>query len=81
MSHAPVIVKTPSYPLALIPPPMHALANGKWTTSRQGEAQIARFHDESGTMLGFGVAPQQATLRQQLLNELGKQQTVNAGIN
>jgi len=29
-------------------------------------------------MLGFGVAPQQAALRQQLLDELAKQETLPA---
>ena len=70
----PVIVKTPSYPLALLPPPPHALADGEWTLSQHGEAQIARFHDVHDNLIGFGIAPQQAILRQQLLNELGKRQ-------
>jgi rubredoxin-NAD+ reductase len=73
---APVIVKTPSYPLALVPPPPHAVANGEWTVTHQGDAKIARFHDEHGTLLGFGVAPQQAALRLQLINELGKREEV-----
>lgn len=68
----PVIVKTPSYPLALVPPPAHAIAKGEWTLSYQDDAHIARFRDESGTLLGFGVAPQQVALRQQLLGEMGK---------
>jgi rubredoxin-NAD+ reductase len=72
----PVIVKTPSYPLALVPPPAHAIAKGEWTLSYQGDAHIARFRDESGTLLGFGVAPQQAALRQQLMGEMGQRTEV-----
>jgi rubredoxin-NAD+ reductase len=72
LNPAPVIVKTPCYPLALVQPPMHALANGAWRDSKQGDALVSRFHDQHGVMLGFGVAPQQAVIRQQLLDELGK---------
>lgn len=66
---APVIVKTPSYPLALVPPPRMA---GTWQTVRQGERVICRFYDSEGVMHGFGIAPQEAVLRQSLLAELGK---------
>jgi rubredoxin-NAD+ reductase len=69
----PIIVKTPSYPLALLPPPLQALGAGAWRASREGDATVCRFHDQNGTMLGFGIAPQQAALRQQLLDELAKQ--------
>lgn len=66
---APVIVKTPSYPLALVPPPR---MTGTWQTVRQGERVICRFYDSEGVMHGFGIAPQEAVLRQSLLAELGK---------
>jgi len=75
---APVIVKTPSYPLALLPPPQPMLAGGLWRDAMQGDAQISRFFDANGIMQGFGVAPQQASLRQQLVGELGKPEFASA---
>jgi rubredoxin-NAD+ reductase len=71
MKDAPVIVKTPSYPLALVPPPRHAVANGRWETEQDGERTIARFIDADGKLVGFGVAPQEAKSRGALLAALG----------
>lgn len=68
-SPMPVIVKTPSYPLALVPPPRMA---GTWQTTKQDERIICRFCDSEGVMHGFGIAPQETALRQSLLAELGK---------
>lgn len=68
---APVIVKTPSYPLALVPPPLQAIAAGCWQDETDVQRTICRFHDEQGVMVGFGVAPQEAGVRQALLAELG----------
>ncbi len=68
---APVIVKTPSYPLALVPPPLQAIAAGCWQDETDAQRTICRFHDEQGVMVGFGVAPQEASVRQALLAELG----------
>lgn len=71
LKHAPVIVKTPSYPLALVPPPAHAIGDGRWETEQDGERTIARFIDAGGMLVGFGVAPQEAKTRQALLAALG----------
>jgi rubredoxin-NAD+ reductase len=68
---APVIVKTPSFPLALVPPPLHAARQGDWRETQYGERIICRFYDKAGVMAGFGVAPQEAGIRQELLAELG----------
>jgi rubredoxin---NAD+ reductase len=68
-----VIVKTPCYPLALMSPPLHALAGGRWHHATEGSRTISRFVDAAGILLGFGVAPQEAAVRQGLLAELGKQ--------
>jgi rubredoxin-NAD+ reductase len=68
---APVIVKTPSYPVALVAPPPHAVGKGYWHGETENERMICRFYDEQGVMLGFGVAPQEAAVRQQLLAALG----------
>ncbi|HJV86573.1 MAG TPA: FAD-dependent oxidoreductase [Noviherbaspirillum sp.] len=67
----PVMVKTPSLPLALVPPPSHAAAGGNWHETSIGEQVICRFYDENGCMRGFGVAPHEAKIRQSLLAELG----------
>lgn len=69
MKPAPVIVKTPSFPLALLPPPLGA--SGAWRETRQGARILCRFYDDAGVMTGFGVAPQEASVRQGLLAELG----------
>jgi rubredoxin-NAD+ reductase len=71
MKDAPVIVKTPSYPLALVPPPRHAIANGRWETQLDDERTIAHFIDGDGKLAGFGIAPHEAKTRQALLAALG----------
>ncbi|QRX81036.1 FAD-dependent oxidoreductase [Glaciimonas sp. PAMC28666] len=71
LKDSPVIVKTPSYPLALVPPPRHALEGGRWETEQDGERTICRFIDAQGIMVGFGVAPQETKVRQALLAALG----------
>jgi rubredoxin-NAD+ reductase len=71
LKHAPVIVKTPSYPLALIAPPPHTVATGRWETELDGATTICRFFDAQGVMVGFGVAPQEAKIRQALMAALG----------
>jgi rubredoxin-NAD+ reductase len=69
LNPAPVIVKTPCYPLALMPPLIGA--TGKWHAHVEGKHTICRFIDPDGYMLGFGVAPQEAGVRQSLLASLG----------
>ena len=66
---APVIVKTPSFPLALLPPAM--ARTGTWHAQEDGARTICRFYDDNGVMCGFGVAPQEAAVRAQLIGELG----------
>lgn len=68
---APVVVKTPSFPLALVPPPVGATLHGAWQDSQLGERLICRFYDSAGVMAGFGVTPHEASIRQELLAELG----------
>ena len=65
----PVIVKTLSLPIALVPPPTSSI--GVWQETRYGERIICRYYDGNGVMIGFGVAPQEASIRQALINELG----------
>lgn len=71
MKPAPVIVKTPSFPLALLPPPLPAANAGNWHETSHGERIVCRFYDGDGIMRGFGLAPQEARLRQELMVELG----------
>lgn len=68
---APVIVKTPSFPLAVLPVAPAALAGGSWHSVDDGQRLIARFRDSEGIVRGFGVAPQDAAIRQALLAEVG----------
>jgi rubredoxin-NAD+ reductase len=75
---SPVIVKTPSYPLALVPPPLHALAGGYWQTEQAGVRTVCRFYDDAGVMCGFGVSPQDANSRAELLAALGSRNTGSA---
>ena len=71
---APVIVKTPSYPLALIAPPREA--SGSWQDVQDGARTISRFYDADDVLRGFGVAPQETGIRQSLLAELGRQEVM-----
>lgn len=68
---APVIVKTPSFPLAILPPPLASAASGYWQTELGERHTICRFYDDEGVLCGFGVAPQDAGVRQMLTAELG----------
>jgi rubredoxin-NAD+ reductase len=77
---AAVVVKTPSYPLALMPPSQQALeANGQWHVAIESERTICRYRDAGGMLQGFGVAPQEAGIRAQLLAELGRNAEQEAG--
>ncbi|MES2072599.1 MAG: FAD-dependent oxidoreductase [Pseudomonadota bacterium] len=67
---SPVIVKTPSYPLALLTPAPHHAATGRWETEQRDASTICRFYDAQDVLAGFAVAPQDAGLRQALLAEL-----------
>jgi rubredoxin-NAD+ reductase len=68
---APVIVKTPSCPIALVPAPMHARDGGSWHGTIEQGMVLTRFYDRNGVMQGFAVTQQDAKLRGQLLAELG----------
>ncbi len=67
----PVMVKTPSYPMALLPAPLHAVQGGQWQSRTENGRTVSRFYDAPGLMRGFGVAPQDAKVRQELMAELG----------
>lgn len=70
---SPVLIKTPSYPLALIPPAPHSVASGNWIdeTTETGR-NICRFYDANGVLEGFGVSPHDNAIRQELLAALGQ---------
>jgi rubredoxin---NAD+ reductase len=78
MKPAPVIVKTPSFPLALVPPAPHTTAAGRWHVQADEQRVVCRFYDSDGVMCGFGIAPQDASARQQLLAELGSRKEIAA---
>lgn len=67
---APVIVKTPSYPIALIAPAPQLAALGQWQCAQNEGITICRFYDVQQGMTGFAVAPQEAKLRAALLAEM-----------
>ena len=71
LKDTPVIVKTPSYPIALVPPPQAAQAGGAWQEVETDGRTICRFHDATGIMVGFCVAPQDAAIRSTLMAALG----------
>ncbi|WP_338845269.1 FAD-dependent oxidoreductase [Massilia sp. W12] len=66
----PVIVKTPSYPLALAPAP--AGTPGEWHDAGLEGRQVARFVDAAGVVRGIGVGPQEPALRNRLVAEIGQ---------
>jgi rubredoxin---NAD+ reductase len=78
LTPAPVLVKTPSCPLALIPPPVGLAKTGHWETENENGRTICRFYDAQGHMRGFGVTPHDAAVRQALLNELGSTKPVGS---
>jgi rubredoxin---NAD+ reductase len=78
LSPAPVLVKTPSCPLALIPPPVGSAKTGHWETENENGRTICRFYDVQGHMRGFGVTPHDGAVRQALLNELGSTKPVSS---
>ncbi|MGZ3182667.1 MAG: NAD(P)/FAD-dependent oxidoreductase [Telluria sp.] len=61
----PVVVKTPSYRLALLPPAPGT--EGAWHDERDGERTVARFIDRGGILRGFGLSHPTPALRQALL--------------
>lgn len=71
LKESPVLIKTPSYPLALIAPPPHAVGSGTWHTEERDAKRICRFFDANGVMIGFGVSPHDNAVRQELLGTLG----------
>ena len=71
LKDSPVIVKTPSYPIALVPPPLAAQAGGRWEDEQVDGRTICRFYDGAGVLVGFCVAPQDAAIRASLLGALG----------
>ncbi|RBA23049.1 NAD(P)/FAD-dependent oxidoreductase [Herminiimonas fonticola] len=70
---SPVLIKTPSFPLALIPPAPHIVATGRWLdeTTETGRS-ISRFYDANDVLEGFGVSPHDNAIRQELLAGLGQ---------
>lgn len=69
---SPVIVKTPSFPVAVVPPGIKDLAAGRWETELIEATTISRFFDADNRLSGFAVAPQDARLRTRLLAELAE---------
>jgi rubredoxin-NAD+ reductase len=67
---APVIVKTPSYPIALIAPAPQLAALGQWQCEQNDGITSCRFYDDQQRMTGFAVAPQDAKQRSALLAEM-----------
>ncbi|CAN5886848.1 FAD-dependent oxidoreductase [soil metagenome] len=67
---APVIVKTPSCPIALVAPALHLAAQGRWQHEHLGSPSISRFYAADGSLKGFAIAPQDAKLRTALLAEM-----------
>lgn len=64
----PVVVKTPSYRMALLPPPPGT--DGSWQDARDGERTVARFFGQDGKLRGFGLSHPTPALRLSLLAEL-----------
>src|SRR5476649_411960 len=63
-----VIVKTPSYKLALLPPPAGTAGTG--AEHHDGERTVAHFVDQQGVRRGFGLSRHTPALRQKLLAAL-----------
>lgn len=70
MKPAAVMVKTPSYPVALIAPAAHISTSGAWESEHSEGVTTSRFFDGARVMRGFAVAPHSAKSRTALMNEL-----------
>jgi rubredoxin-NAD+ reductase len=64
-----VVVKTPSYKMALSPPPPGTAGN--WHEHVENNRTIARFVDQQGIIRGVGLSDHTPALRQSLLAMLG----------
>lgn len=69
---APIIVKTPSYPVATLAPAPGVTGNWEYTPPAQGDNRqlSARFFDLQNHVQGFTLAPHQASSRAALLAEM-----------
>ena len=74
-----VIVKTPSYPLALVPPTQNSVANGSWQAVRDDKRTVCRFYDAEGVLAGLGISHHDGAARQALTAELGQAGNSAAG--
>lgn len=74
MKLAAVLVKTPSYPVALIPPAFAVSKSGAWESGHADGVTTSRYFDEGKKLHGFAVAPQDAKSRNALLAELTEAQ-------
>ncbi|MDP1977549.1 NAD(P)/FAD-dependent oxidoreductase [Undibacterium sp.] len=69
-----VLVKTPSYPVALIPPALAVSKSGSWESVCTEGVTTSRYFDENKKMHGFALAPQDAKSRNALIAELSEAQ-------
>ena len=68
---SPIIVKTPSCPIALIAPNIQELSEGSWSHElNAGHIHVSRFTNKDGKLRGFAMTPQDAKLRTSLSNEI-----------
>lgn len=74
-----VIVKTPCYPLALVPPTQESLVDGSWYAEQDDKRTVCRFYDANGVLAGFGISHHDAATRQALAAELGKNRDAISG--
>jgi rubredoxin-NAD+ reductase len=67
---APVLVKTPCFPMALMPV---APGGGQWRTEIDEKGRtVCRHVDDNGIVTGFGVSPHDMAIRNKLVAELGQ---------
>ncbi|MFZ6780991.1 FAD-dependent oxidoreductase [Undibacterium sp. Ji83W] len=74
MKPSAVLVKTPSYPVALIPPAFAVSKSGSWESDHADGVTTSRYFDEGKKLHGFAVAPQDAKSRNALIAELTEAQ-------
>ncbi|WMW82062.1 FAD-dependent oxidoreductase [Undibacterium cyanobacteriorum] len=64
----PVIIKTPSCPIAVLPPSPQVRAKGKWLDEHLADdTLISRFVLDDGRLAGFALTPNNAKIRNELL--------------
>jgi rubredoxin---NAD+ reductase len=72
----PILIKTPSHPVAVLEPPCGT--NGAWTEKVDASGVRAEFRDDQGRLSGFAVSGARYSERNELVKQVGREIAVPA---